>query len=60
MELRGQVAVVTGGSRGIGRAIAQTLAAMQASVIINYVANTTSTRLTLRTANYSVNVINEN
>lgn len=39
MELAGQVAVVTGGSRGIGRAIAQTLAAMQASVIINYVAN---------------------
>ena len=39
MELRGQVAVVTGGSRGIGRAIAHTLAAMQASVIINYVAN---------------------
>jgi 3-oxoacyl-[acyl-carrier protein] reductase len=39
MELAGQVAVVTGGSRGIGRAIAQTLAAMQAHVIINYVAN---------------------
>jgi 3-oxoacyl-[acyl-carrier protein] reductase len=42
MELVGQVAVVTGGSRGIGRAIAQTLAAMQASVIINYVANHTA------------------
>jgi len=39
MELAGQVAIVTGGSRGIGRAIAQTLAAMQASVIITYVAN---------------------
>ena len=39
MELAGQVAVVTGGSRGIGRAIARTLAAMQAHVIINYVAN---------------------
>jgi 3-oxoacyl-[acyl-carrier protein] reductase len=39
MELAGQVAVVTGGSRGIGRAIAQTLAAMQAHVIVNYVAH---------------------
>jgi 3-oxoacyl-[acyl-carrier protein] reductase len=39
MELAGQVAVVTGGSRGIGRAIAQRLGAMQAHVIINYVAN---------------------
>jgi len=39
MELAGQVAIVTGGSRGIGRAIAQTLAAMQVSVIITYVAN---------------------
>jgi 3-oxoacyl-[acyl-carrier protein] reductase len=39
MELAGQVAVVTGGSRGIGRAIVQGLAAMQARVIINYVSN---------------------
>jgi 3-oxoacyl-[acyl-carrier protein] reductase len=39
MELAGQIAVVTGGSRGIGRAIAQALAAMQACVIINYVTN---------------------
>jgi 3-oxoacyl-[acyl-carrier protein] reductase len=39
MELTGQLAVVTGGSRGIGRAIAHALAAMQAHVIINYVTN---------------------
>jgi len=39
MELAGQVALVTGGSRGIGRAIALTLAEMKAQVILNYVAN---------------------
>jgi 3-oxoacyl-[acyl-carrier protein] reductase len=39
MELAGQIAVVTGGSRGIGRAIAHELAAMQAHVIINYAVN---------------------
>jgi 3-oxoacyl-[acyl-carrier protein] reductase len=39
MKLAGQLAVVTGGSRGIGRAIAHALAAMQAHVIVNYVAN---------------------
>ena len=39
MELAGQVALVTGGSRGIGRAIASTLAEMKARVIVNYVAN---------------------
>ncbi|HYY16683.1 MAG TPA: 3-oxoacyl-[acyl-carrier-protein] reductase [Gammaproteobacteria bacterium] len=39
MELAGQVALVTGGSRGIGRAVALTLAEMKAQVILNYVAN---------------------
>jgi 3-oxoacyl-[acyl-carrier protein] reductase len=39
MELAGQVAVVTGGSRGIGSAIAEALAAKQAHVIINYATN---------------------
>jgi 3-oxoacyl-[acyl-carrier protein] reductase len=37
--LEGQVAVVTGGSRGIGRAIAIRLAGMGAHVFVNYTSN---------------------
>ena len=39
MLLEGKIAIVTGASRGIGRAIAETLAAEGATVIVNYQAN---------------------
>jgi 3-oxoacyl-[acyl-carrier protein] reductase len=41
-ELDGRIAVVTGGSRGIGRAIAVALGRAGAKVIVNYTANETA------------------
>ncbi|MDD2573236.1 MAG: 3-oxoacyl-[acyl-carrier-protein] reductase [Bacillota bacterium] len=39
LKLNGKIAVVTGGSRGIGRVIAVTLAGLGASVAVNYTSN---------------------
>ncbi|HWR61077.1 MAG TPA: SDR family NAD(P)-dependent oxidoreductase, partial [Clostridia bacterium] len=42
MQLKGKTAVVTGGSRGIGRAIALQLAEKGANVVVNYTSNNTA------------------
>ena len=39
LNLKDKVALVTGGARGIGRAIATSLAASGATVVVNYKGN---------------------
>ncbi|HCC55445.1 MAG TPA: 3-oxoacyl-[acyl-carrier-protein] reductase, partial [Desulfobulbaceae bacterium] len=48
MSLSGKIAVVTGGSRGIGRAVCQRLAALGATVIVNFVSNPTAAEETVQ------------
>jgi 3-oxoacyl-[acyl-carrier protein] reductase len=48
MGLTGKVAVVTGGSRGIGQAICVRLASMGATVVINYVSRPEAAEETLK------------
>jgi 3-oxoacyl-[acyl-carrier protein] reductase len=48
-DLNGKVALITGGSRGIGRAAAEALARQGAHVVINYVAGETAAREALNT-----------
>ena len=45
-DLTGEVAVVTGGTRGIGRAISEKLAACGATVVANYYSNEEAARAT--------------
>lgn len=47
MSVVGKYALVTGGSRGIGRAVAVRLAAMGYGVIVNYLSNTAAAEETL-------------
>jgi 3-oxoacyl-[acyl-carrier protein] reductase len=50
LQLNGQVAVVTGGSRGIGRAIVKLLSELGAHVVVNYVKDQNAAEATVSEA----------
>ena len=50
LRLRGRVAVVTGGSRGIGRAIVELLSELGAQVVVNYVKDQEAAEATVNAA----------
>jgi len=48
MNLAGRVAIITGGSRGIGRAVCERLAGLGANVVVNYVSDLASAQEVVR------------
>ena len=50
LQLRGRVAVVTGGSRGIGKAIVELLSQLGAHVVVNYVRDQAAAEATVNAA----------
>ncbi len=50
LQLRGSVAIVTGGSRGIGRAIVELLAQLGAHVVVNYLKDARAAEATVSAA----------
>lgn len=48
MDLKGKIAIVTGGTRDIGRAISIRLAKLGAKVVVNYLNNETNAQQTLK------------
>ncbi len=50
LQLRGRVAVVTGGSRGIGRAVVELLSELGANVVVNYLKDQEAAEATVTAA----------